>query len=1051
MDSLNKSQESFIKSSLVKQLSLFEEEQKEFIHVLSQSISGAMKSALFALDKENAEDILREFLKNKRIVAMSVYDSVSQEEFIRAFKNRDGEILFDKIPQELEKLEKVEVPLIDEGERLGTMYIYYDISKNVQSMKNMQDSFIAKLQNTFHAADMKLQESRSQQIVYFFIGIFIVSFAMALIQIIYINRPLKKLQRGLESFFAFLVDPKKRIEPIEIESKDEIGVIANFINNSVDVSAKMHREIAELMKIIDENVIISETDEFGVIEHVSEAFAKISGYSKEELIGKTHSVVHHPDMPKELFADMWSTISKGETWQGEIKNRTKDGKEYWVYSIIAPKCSAFDAHCGYIAIRQNITDKKAVEELTQNLEHKVEEQTAQIQRTLKKFSTLFDASPDSIVLLQGGHYVACNGATLTLFGYDTKEEFLASRPLENSAVYQEDGRPSYEVLQEISAKVKETGSYRYEWIYINHKTKQEFIAEIVVASMVLDDKEHLYIVARDITRKKELENTIKENSYRMRLASEHTNLVFWDIDIQEGSLAANDVLAKLLGYKNEEIFEAGHEEEMFKPLKNGLLFWETILHPEDKDASLGAFHSLIYGETDFYTIDYRIKKANGEWVWFSSTGKVTEYDEDGKPTKINGVAIDIDERKRTQEELYKQTVVLGEQKDFIQTLIDSQKQMIITTDAEKIVSANKSFFDFFGIERLEEFADKYNVSCICDLFDEDAPGEYLKATQSDEKWIDYVIEHPDKLNKVQIVLQNKKYIFSVTASNLVQQGYKLAVFTDITEMEFAKNELELVHKKVRESIEYTSIIQRSLIPQEELFEKYFQDYFTVWQPKDTVGGDIYLFEELRSDDECILMLIDCTGHGVPGAFVTMLVKAIERQSIEQIKHSNEDVSPAKILSLFNRSIRDLLKQESSSSASNVGLDGAILYYNKKENIVRFAGANIGLHYLKDNSLEMIKGDHHSVGYRSCNPDFVYTDHTLEIQKGMRFYLTTDGFLDQNGGEKGFPFGRRRFINLLEESKGLRMQEQCSVLLEGLARYQKEYEQNDDITVIGFEL
>lgn len=266
-------------------------------------------------------------------------------------------------------------------------------------------------------------------------------------------------------------------------------------------------------------------------------------------------------------------------------------------------------------------------------------------------------------------------------------------------------------------------------------------------------------------------------------------------------------------------------------------------------------------------------------------------------------------------------------------------------------------------------------------------------------------------------------------------------------------ELEAIHKHTKDSIEYASLIQHSLVPKNDIFMNYFQEYFTIWHPKDIVGGDIYLFEELRTEDECLIMVIDCTGHGVPGAFVTMLVKAIERQIVSTIKHNeNEIVSPGKILGIFNRSMKHLLRQDDEYSVSNAGFDGSILYYNKKENIVKFSGAETPLFYTDEyDNLKMIKGNRHSVGYKKCDVNFEFEDHIISVTKGMKFYLTTDGYLDQNGGEKGFPFGKRRFSDIIKEYMNESFADQQEVFLDELDEYQGDEERNDDVTLIGFKL
>ena len=266
-----------------------------------------------------------------------------------------------------------------------------------------------------------------------------------------------------------------------------------------------------------------------------------------------------------------------------------------------------------------------------------------------------------------------------------------------------------------------------------------------------------------------------------------------------------------------------------------------------------------------------------------------------------------------------------------------------------------------------------------------------------------------------------------------------------------QKQMETLYRHTRDSIEYASLIQSALIPDNKIFRKYFSDFFVVWHPKDVVGGDIYLFDELRNDDECLLMIIDCTGHGVPGAFVTMLVKAIERQIIARINYSDEVVSPAKILSIFNKSMKHLLKQEDERSVSNAGFDGGILYYNKKEKILRYAGAQTPLFIVKDGIIHTIKGDRHSIGYKKSRNDYEFKEHTIEIQEGMQLYMTTDGYLDQNGGEKGFPFGKKQFQALIDEYKHESMADQQEAFLYTLDLYQGSYERNDDVTVIGLKI
>ena len=203
------------------------------------------------------------------------------------------------------------------------------------------------------------------------------------------------------------------------------------------------------------------------------------------------------------------------------------------------------------------------------------------------------------------------------------------------------------------------------------------------------------------------------------------------------------------------------------------------------------------------------------------------------------------------------------------------------------------------------------------------------------------------------------------------------------------------------------------------------------------------------------MVIDCTGHGVPGAFVTMLVKAIERQVIAKIKsdrYRDIDVSPAWILSYFNKTMKILLQQENEESISNPGFDGGIIYYNKKEKIIKFSGAETPLFYTDtNNELQTIKGSRHSIGYKKSDTSFEFKENIIDVKEGMKFYLTTDGYLDQNGGDKGFPLGKKRFKKIIEEYNKESMIDQQKIFLAKLNSYQDEEERNDDVTLIGFKI
>jgi len=279
--------------------------------------------------------------------------------------------------------------------------------------------------------------------------------------------------------------------------------------------------------------------------------------------------------------------------------------------------------------------------------------------------------------------------------------------------------------------------------------------------------------------------------------------------------------------------------------------------------------------------------------------------------------------------------------------------------------------------------------------------------------------------------------------------WSLHLKREITRRSILEKELVQVNKQITDSIEFASIIQQAFVPEEKDLADFFEDEFTLWKPRDIVGGDIYFFDKLYSEHKAVLMVIDCTGHGVPGAFVTMLVKALARNFISDINQNKKRVSPAELLAMFNRALKDLLQQHDKNSLSNAGFDAAILYIDKEESRITYAGANIPLFYMKEGMMNIVKADRHSIGYKTSDPYFEFHDHELAFDENIQFYISSDGYMDQTGGRKGFPMGKKRMTRLLEEHNEKPMKEQQVILEEALISYQREEDRNDDITIVGF--
>jgi len=274
-------------------------------------------------------------------------------------------------------------------------------------------------------------------------------------------------------------------------------------------------------------------------------------------------------------------------------------------------------------------------------------------------------------------------------------------------------------------------------------------------------------------------------------------------------------------------------------------------------------------------------------------------------------------------------------------------------------------------------------------------------------------------------------------------------------LQTSKETAEAANKKIMESINYAKLIQRSLLANIDVVKSYLPNSFFIWEPRDIVGGDIFFTESF--EDGFIVAVIDCTGHGVPGAFMTMIaISALRRIIRDDGCHD-----PAKILKRLNFIVKTTLHQDKAYAISDDGLDIGICfaeigsrnqkpYFPQKSGFptLTFAGAKMPLYCVDKGQVCVIKGDKKSIGYKCSDPDFSFTNHTVTIQKGICFYMATDGFADQlDIGDRRF--GSRRLRNLLKEIAHLPFEKQREMIMEAFEAHKGNRQRQDDVTVAGF--
>jgi serine phosphatase RsbU (regulator of sigma subunit) len=265
-------------------------------------------------------------------------------------------------------------------------------------------------------------------------------------------------------------------------------------------------------------------------------------------------------------------------------------------------------------------------------------------------------------------------------------------------------------------------------------------------------------------------------------------------------------------------------------------------------------------------------------------------------------------------------------------------------------------------------------------------------------------------------------------------------------------QLSVLNEHLSTSIRFASSIQRAILPNENILNEFFLEHFIYYQPKDIVSGDIYLFNKI-SEDEILIFTIDCTGHGVGGAFITMLVKAIQQDILKENDKShilfdeNHDfINTGKLLSIFNHKLKKILNKH------DVGFDGSILYVNKKTKLATYSSANSQIFLLdKNKEIKYIKADKCSIGYKKSELNYEFSNYFIDLTNIDKIYLSTDGFIDQLGGKKGFPFAKKKFKKIIKDNTDTKLSNQKEIFIEEIKKYQREYENTDDRTIIALQI
>ena len=258
-------------------------------------------------------------------------------------------------------------------------------------------------------------------------------------------------------------------------------------------------------------------------------------------------------------------------------------------------------------------------------------------------------------------------------------------------------------------------------------------------------------------------------------------------------------------------------------------------------------------------------------------------------------------------------------------------------------------------------------------------------------------------------------------------------------MEFQKALVEEKNKDITDSMIYASSIQKAIITSDDYFKEMFRDFFVIYKPKDIVSGDFYWAYETK-DGKKLIAVGDCTGHGVPGAMMSMLGTAF----LNEIVIERKTMRPGVVLERLRKQVKRALQNNESKD----GMDMSFCLIEGSK--MTFAGANLPVYVVRDGELTEIKGDKQPIGYQPTE-EKPFTEHVFELQENDTLYLFSDGYADQFGGEKGKKYKYKTFRDRLKVVSQKALKEQREIITQEFDQWKGELEQLDDVCVVGVKI
>ncbi len=573
------------------------------------------------------------------------------------------------------------------------------------------------------------------------------------------------------------------------------------------------------------------------------------------------------------------------------------------------------------------------------------------------------------------------------------------------------------------------GLLKYDGKKIDHLSKKDGLADNTIWSITEDKEGNLFLGTA--------ENGI----------SVYNRKTFTTLSAREG-LASNLVYALCFDAKNR--LWAGTDKGINKLLLSATFAIDSIKYYGEEDGLMGTEIS----QNGF------VHDASGK-LWICTTNGLTRYDAtmdyiNNTPPRVilNGIRLFYQEMDWTKYADHIDPVT-----KLPSNLSLRYKENHLTFDYQALTTANVHYQ--FKLDGLDADWSPLTTNTQAVYTNIPAADNYtfmVKAINADGYWSANIVSFSFRITppfwktwwfytlSILLIVGSVVFFISRRTAKLEQEKKILEerVEERTIELKGANDQLSHAFKDIKDSINYAKRIQQAILPLETEIQKALPRHFIYFRPRDVVSGDFYWFN--KKNDRIYLAACDCTGHGVPGAFMSIIGNSL----LNEIAHEPSISEPAHILNELRDKIITALKQRSGEQESKDGMDMMLCCIDKTTNKLTFAGANNPLYIIRKGELNEFKGNKQPIGVYGdeLKP---FTNQLFDLEPGDQVYLFSDGYPDQFGGPRGKKFLYTRFKELLVSISSKTMEEQSAELDKAFQTWKADQEQVDDVLVIGIRV